>query len=70
MKNLQQLLQNFEAGKLIDVMCHPAYLDDILIDFSSYRMQRIEELRILCDPQLKTILASTNTTSVNYQAIK
>lgn len=69
MENLIHLFETFEAGKVYDLMCHPAYLDDVLLDFSSYRMQRIEELRILCDPNMADILKKYHVEAVTYICI-
>lgn len=69
LSNLIALFDTFETGKVYDLMCHPAYLDDVLIDFSSYRLQRIEELRILCDPKAQEALATHNVEAVTYNCI-
>lgn len=57
---LNHIMETCPANDVVDIMCHPAYLDDILVDFSSYRMQRIAELRILCAPETKAALSENN----------
>jgi predicted glycoside hydrolase/deacetylase ChbG (UPF0249 family) len=38
---------------VLEVMCHPAYLDDIIYTRSSYTIHRVKELVILTDPKVK-----------------
>ncbi|MEZ8824676.1 chitin disaccharide deacetylase [Vibrio amylolyticus] len=42
-----------EEYDLVEVMCHPAYVDAHLESLSSYRHQRAQELNVLTDPRLK-----------------
>lgn len=41
-----------ELGKSIEVMTHPAYIDETLMQESSYNMQRIKETKILMETSL------------------
>ncbi|WP_400244205.1 chitin disaccharide deacetylase [Niallia sp. JL1B1071] len=41
--------EQVEVGKSIEVMTHPAYLDETLMQESSYNMQRLKETRILME---------------------
>lgn len=38
---------------VLEVMCHPAYLDDIIYKRSSYTIHRVKELVILTDPAVR-----------------
>ena len=40
------------ADKSVEVMCHPAYLDDFLLAASSYNLPRVRELQILKSPDV------------------
>lgn len=39
-------------GSTVEVMCHPAYIDDALLSGSSYHLDRAEELKILTSTRL------------------
>ncbi|MER2059104.1 MAG: chitin disaccharide deacetylase [Niallia sp.] len=45
----EKLSGRIEDGKSIEVMTHPAYLDETLMQESSYNMQRLKETRILME---------------------
>jgi len=45
----ENLHEQVEGGKSIEIMTHPAYLDETLMMESSYNMQRLKETRILMD---------------------
>jgi len=45
----ERLHERVEDGKSIEVMTHPAYLDETLKQESSYTMQRIKETKILME---------------------
>lgn len=41
-----------EDGLTVEIMCHPAYLDNILLNGSSYTYKRLDELEILTSVNL------------------
>ena len=43
-------------GDSLEVMCHPAYLDHVLLETSSYNLNRVFELRTLTSPAIKAFL--------------
>ncbi|MFP5113302.1 chitin disaccharide deacetylase [Bacillaceae bacterium C204] len=47
-----KLNERFKAGMTVEVMCHPAYLDNNLLHGSSYTYQRLTELEILTSVNL------------------
>jgi predicted glycoside hydrolase/deacetylase ChbG (UPF0249 family) len=50
-------------------MCHPGYVDTGLA-ISSYREQREDELRALCDPELKYALRRAGVALIHYGALQ
>jgi chitin disaccharide deacetylase len=48
----EKLGERVELGKSIEVMTHPAYIDETLMQESSYNMQRIKETKILMETSL------------------
>lgn len=67
--HLIKILKGFQQGMIYDVMCHPAYIDDILVDHSSYLLPRVEELRILCGEDIKKIIEELNIELVTYNCV-
>ncbi|KAF0817376.1 Cellobiose phosphotransferase system YdjC-like protein [Bacillus sp. ZZV12-4809] len=47
-----RLAERAEDGETVEVMVHPAFADHLLIEGSSYNLQRIKELEILCSAKL------------------
>lgn len=68
-EKLIALFQSLETNKVYDVMCHPAYIDDILMDYSSYILKRVEELRILCSEHVRLALEEQNIELVTYNCL-
>lgn len=43
-------------------MCHPAYLDDVILENSSYQIHRVKELSILVNPEVKKAVEAQHLT--------
>lgn len=54
--------------EIFELMCHPAFVDPFLYNHSSYNIQRIKELDILCSQEAKDI--TKNIQLINYGQIK
>ena len=54
--------------EIFEFMCHPAFVDPFLYNHSSYNIQRIKELDILCSQEAKDI--TKNIQLINYGQIK
>lgn len=39
--------------EILEIMCHPAYLDDVILENSSYQIHRVKELSILVNPSVR-----------------
>ncbi|MGL4973309.1 MAG: chitin disaccharide deacetylase [Culicoidibacterales bacterium] len=50
----------------IEFMCHPAYVDEILLQRSSYTVQREKELQILTSPELLSWLQENNHELIHF----
>jgi len=44
--------------------CHPGYVDDVN---TMYRLERFEELKVLCDPRVKAVIAELGITLRSFQ---
>lgn len=69
LESLTSILEGFQADSVYDVMCHPAYIDDILVAHSSYLLPRVEELRILCSDEIKRAIEASNIELVTYNCL-
>lgn len=69
LRKLEKMIASFQPDNVYDVMCHPAFIDDILVEFSSYQMKRIDELKILCSKELQTKLDKLPVELVTYNCL-
>ncbi|MED3561937.1 ChbG/HpnK family deacetylase [Bacillus xiapuensis] len=47
-----KLAERIDDGQTVEIMCHPAYLDNALLRGSSYTFNRLSELEILTNISL------------------
>lgn len=52
-----------------EIMCHPGYCDDYLLQNSAYSQPREQELKTLCDPSLKDYIAQKDLKLINWQEL-
>lgn len=65
-ENFKALLHTLDTTKIYDLMCHPAYLDKFLQQTTSYNIQRIDELYILCNKEVKAYIKEANVELLRY----
>jgi len=58
---------SFSEEAVLEIMCHPAYLDDIIYERSSYNIHRVKELVILTSPEAKAAIDSQEITLGNVR---
>ncbi len=56
--------------EFIEIMCHPAFIDQRLIDNSSYCMQRARELQTMRDPELKQWIKDHGIELITFADLK
>src|SRR5699024_313135 len=67
LKATQEFKNDYKSYETIEIMCHPAYIDKILRDSSSFVTPRIEELDILTSKHAKNTFTVKNGFSlINY----
>lgn len=64
----KNILDNIKYKKS-EAMCHPAFLDSLLIEGSSFNIARIREVDILCDPYMKELINKYEIKLCNYNNI-
>jgi len=63
----QKFLDQNYQGKIVEVMSHPAFVDGLLRDQSSYCTQREKELEVLTSPALKAFLEKSGIDLITYR---
>jgi predicted glycoside hydrolase/deacetylase ChbG (UPF0249 family) len=61
---LHNLLANLPEG-VTEIMCHPGYVDQELLNTSTYHLGRANELSILTDPRILELIRENNIELVN-----
>lgn len=64
-ENLRAILRRLGQGTS-ELMCHPGRADAKLVSGSTYARERERELAVLCDPDVKTLLAETEIRLVSF----
>ncbi len=64
------LVNQISDGQTAEIMCHPAYIDLPLQIGSSYCLERINELAILTDPEIRQAISERNIELITYRELK
>ncbi|WP_416325770.1 chitin disaccharide deacetylase [[Eubacterium] hominis] len=70
LESFKHIVTGMSENKVYDLMCHPAYVDKFLCKVTSYAIQRIDELDILCSKDVKTFLDKEQIQLTTYQDVK
>ena len=62
--NNEEKIKEYE---IVDIMSHPAYVDNFIMKTSSYNLKRIEELEVLTSTELKDFFERSGIEVVNYR---
>lgn len=62
-------LENIQEYEFVDLMCHPAFLDDFILNSTSYAIARTKEFEILTNKKIKDFLEYNNIKLSNYKDI-
>ncbi len=66
-KKLDKRLKSMSSHQVIELICHPAYMDKNLLEGSSFNLDRIYELDNLTNPQFKRILDIQGHELISYR---
>jgi predicted glycoside hydrolase/deacetylase ChbG (UPF0249 family) len=66
-RHLVAQLQKLPADQIVEVSCHPGYVDDELRGYARYVGGRQEEIAVLMSQQLKTALAQAGIELVSFR---
>lgn len=62
-------LSKVKDGSCHLYVCHPGYLDRYLLDNTSLTLPRVDEVEMLCDPEIRRWLSDHGFTLVTYDAL-
>lgn len=68
-EEVQAVLDQVEDNEITELMVHPAYVDEILYFNSSFNIQRMKEVSILCDSQMKQLFADNQIVTCSYKNV-
>lgn len=64
-----KILKEIKEYDVVDMMCHPAFLDDFILNSTSYAIDRTKEYKILTSDNIKNVLEENNIIISNYRDI-
>jgi|SRR5690625_350263 len=67
--SLKTILRKTKKYSTVEIMTHPAFIDDPILIGSSYNIQRVKELGILTDLEIKRYSRENNLTMATYKDI-
>lgn len=68
-EEIQAVLDQVKDNEITELMVHPAYVDEGLYFNSSFNVQRMKEVSILCDSQMKQIFECNQIVTCNYKSV-
>ncbi|WP_265455991.1 carbohydrate deacetylase [Enterococcus sp. HY326] len=71
-KCLEELTETFSRGnsaQILEMMVHPAFVDEYLFSHSSFNIARMREVEILTDPRVQQLIQELGYTLVNYGTV-
>ena len=63
------MLDQVADNEITELMVHPAYVDEILYFNSSFNIQRMKEVSILCDSQMKQLFEENQIVTCSYKNV-
>ncbi|MGL4737851.1 MAG: chitin disaccharide deacetylase [Cellulosilyticaceae bacterium] len=63
----EEHLEEIKSHEQVDLMCHPAFVEEALVNATSYALARMKEYSILTDEAVKIFLEANNITLVSYK---
>ena len=67
--SLKKILETIAENGVIDLMCHPAYMDQFLYETTSYSLKRMKELEILCSEEAAALLQRYQIQLCTYKEV-
>ena len=68
-ENLLSIIERNERAESLEIMCHPAYLDQRLLTAASYNLRRTHELEVLTSERLKDAIRGRGITLCGFAGL-
>ncbi|GAA0410366.1 carbohydrate deacetylase [Paenibacillus motobuensis] len=68
-KRLRQHLLSLQEG-VTEIVCHPGYVDDVLLQYSRWLEIREQELALFANQEVANTLAAIGVSPINYRALQ
>ncbi len=65
-ETIEKIIDSYDVD-ILEIMTHPAYIDQSLYQGSRYSLQRMKELDILTDPRVKEMLMARNIQLITFK---
>ena len=65
----EKYMDELKKHDVIDIMCHPAFVDEYLVNSTSYAMKRMKEYSILTSEKVQEYLRKNNIELTNYSKL-
>lgn len=65
-EEIQSILDLVQEDEVTELMVHPAFVDETLYFNSSFNIQRIKEVTLLCDPMFREMLEEQKIVCCHY----
>lgn len=66
---LKEVVNNIQDGKVLEIMCHPAIVDEDLMNATSYNTKRADEYNVLISENIKNFIKEKNVELIGFQEI-
>lgn len=67
LKELQETLNKAIDVNILELMVHPAFVDEHLLQNSSFNIQRVREVEVLTDPSIEKLIKQNKYELVNFK---
>lgn len=67
---LIKVFEKVKDGQVLEIMCHPAYVDEDLINATSYNRYRSQEFNVLTSEKIKTFIKENNIELIGFKDIE
>ena len=66
----EENIPNIKKYEVSELMVHPGYVDDFLLEFSTYNLSRVEEIDVLTSDRMKKLIKDNNINLVDYEFLR
>ena len=68
--NFINVIEKAKDEELVEIMCHPAYVDKYLMENSGYNIQRAYEVEVLTSDKLKKYIRENSIELIGFKELE